>query len=247
MKLWSWSKGTYEKRIHGEQKMLDEPDLLVWYLPQEEHSRRGGRWLLCSRKIKKGSPQLLWQSSQLLLLKLTTWLPLALVILIPKKGKTIPNRAHFPGTRKIFLYMKSMTILCYSQTIFKAYSVFLSNISVCSSHERKWYSYRQCCCAVLILPALGMSYKSLKIIERATESWNILKKVTEENNKIILHCLFHIWLRCVLHGSCRRADVPLLRTLPFSQNLLELGYYSEHPLQSKASSGISAAMALVFP
>jgi len=30
----------YQKDIHGELKMLDNPNLQVWYLPQEEHSRR---------------------------------------------------------------------------------------------------------------------------------------------------------------------------------------------------------------
>lgn len=72
--------------------------------------------------------------------------------------------------------------------------------------------------------------KSLKI-----ESYRILKhfeKVTEQNNKIILHCIFHIQLRCVLHSSCKRAGVPLLSTPPFSQILLELGHYSEQPPQS---------------
>lgn len=71
------------------------------------------------------------------------------------------------------------------------------------------------------------------------------EKVTEEN-KIILHCIFHIWLRCVLHGSCRRAEVPLLSTLPFSQNLLELGYYSEHPLQSRQALASLPLWHLVF-
>lgn len=139
--------------------MLDEPKSLVWYLPQEEHSRRGVRWLLCSHKIRKGRKYELWHSSQL---------PLALVILIPEKGKTIHNRACFPGTRNILLYMKSMTLLCYSQTIFKAYSVFVINVSICSSHEQKWYSCRQRCGVVLILPALGVSQETLKI-KRATE------------------------------------------------------------------------------
>lgn len=139
MKLWSQSKGAYQTGIHRESKELDEPNLLVWHSPEEEHSRRRGRWLFHSYKIKKGRRYELYHSSQLLLLKLITCLRLALEILNPKEQKTIHNRTCFPSTRKML--MKSITLLWCSQTIFKALSHFLKNLLKLGYYsEHPWQS-----------------------------------------------------------------------------------------------------------
>lgn len=95
-------------------------------------------------------------------LKLIIWLLWATVVLNPKrKGKAIPNKALL--LYKIYeymnMYMKSVTLLCYSQAIFKSYRGFWATFLFVLFRVNKWYTHRQCCCAVFILLPLNFPNK----------------------------------------------------------------------------------------